>query len=95
MSKSIIQNNKECYICESTNTLHEHHIFFGKNRKLAEKYGLKVYLCWEHHEGTYGVHGREGHALDLKLKKIAQTLFMKVYSATKEEFISKFGKSYI
>jgi hypothetical protein len=50
--KSIIQLNKNyCYICrEQTGYiverrgLEEHHIFGGPNRKLSEKYGLKVYL---------------------------------------------------
>lgn len=28
----------------------------------------QVYLCGNHHRGTKGVHGREGHKLDKKLK---------------------------
>lgn len=57
MSKSIMQTKKECYVCGTTFNLHSHHVLFGTaNRKLAEQDGLKVYLCWEHHEGTNGVH---------------------------------------
>lgn len=90
--KSIIQSNKECYVCGSTVNLHSHHIIFGTaNRKLSEKYGLKVYLCWQHHEGTNGVHGFYGHELDLKLKRIAQEKFEETYD---EDFIKIFGRNY-
>lgn len=71
MSKSIIQKKKECIICNSLN-VEEHHVFFGTaNRKLSEKYGLKVYLCAEHHRGTRGVHGKDGKMVDSYLKQIS------------------------
>ena len=55
--KSIIQNEKECFFCGQTACLQDHHIFFGeKNRKHSEKYGLKVWLCVEHHTGKESVH---------------------------------------
>lgn len=48
--KSIMQSKKECYLCRRTDNLHEHHIFEGTGRRrLSEKYGLKVYLCAQHH----------------------------------------------
>ena len=41
MSKSILQNKKECYITGSTYNLHKHHVFEGTaNRKLSEQDGL-------------------------------------------------------
>ena len=59
--KSIMQDktSKQCYLCAKLdkdytpkNILEEHHIFEGSaNRKLSEKYGLKVYLCQAHHNG--------------------------------------------
>lgn len=63
----------------SRKTVQEHHIIYGRgNRKLSEKYGLKVYLCYEHHEGSKeGVHFNHENA-DL-LKQIAQRTFMKTY----------------
>lgn len=76
---SIIQNKKECYFCGSQNALEEHHCILGKNRKNAEKYGLKVWLCYEHHRGTYGVHGKVGSVLQNKLKVIAQQKFEETY----------------
>ena len=64
MSKSIIQNKDGCcYMCDLLGTrqqgytIEEHHCFGGPNRKLSEKYGLKVYLCPEHHRtGPDAVH---------------------------------------
>lgn len=67
MSKSIMQREKECYICRELvgaemslpdTGLEMHHIFGGTaNRKLSEKYGLKVWLCHAHHnEPPEGVH---------------------------------------
>lgn len=70
-------------------------IFFGKNRKKADKDLLTVYLCREHHEGTNGVHGKNGHELDLKLKKIAEQKWLDHYNKTTEDFIERYGKNYL
>lgn len=94
--KSIIQTKKECFECMSYSNLEEHHIFFGiANRKLSEQDGLKVWLCYNHHRGTNGVHGKEGHALDLYLKNIAQITYMQKNNKTEDDFIKRYGKSYI
>ena len=93
--KSIIQKEKRCYICGLYSPVEEHHIFFGTaNRKISEKYGLKVYLCEEHHRGTIGVHGKLGHSLDLRLKQDAEKVFLKK-GHTKEEFIQLIGKNFL
>ena len=92
---SIMQTKKECYVTGSTVQLHEHHIFMGKNRKLSEKYGLKVWLRYDWHNGSnYGVHNGNT-VLDEKLKKAAQEKAMEVYGWTKEEFIRIFGRNYL
>ena len=92
--KSVIQKNKECYVCGTTYNLHSHHIYFGNPwRKLSERYGMKVYLCWLHHEGAYGVHGKYGHELDIKLKKKGQEVFERYYSDL--NFKDIFGKNYL
>ena len=91
--KSIIQDLKECYVC-STYEVEDHHIYFGTaKRRKSEKYGLKVWLCPEHHRGTHGVHGKYGHELDTRLKRKAQEEFERIY--TREEFIKTFGRSYL
>lgn len=103
--KSIIQKEKECYICRLEATrrgymgnltdrwLHEHHIFYGSaNRPKSEQHGLKVYLCETHHEDhKEGVHHNK--PLDLSLKGIAQRKFEEVH--TREEFRKEFGKSWL
>lgn len=93
MSKSIIQNEKECYICKTVYGLHCHHIFFGTgNRQVSEKNGLKVWLCGRHHNlSKEGVHfNRE---LDIKLKQIAQKKFEETH--TREEFLKLVGRNYL
>lgn len=103
--KSIIQQTKECYICRETaircgyygilpdKGLHRHHVMHGTaNRRLAEEYGLWVYLCIEHHE--YGPVAVHNNALtDRHLKEIAQQAFESMYSH--EKWMETFGKNYI
>lgn len=92
--KSIIDNERKCLICGTTWNLERHHVFFGTpSRRLSEKHGLWVYLCLKHHRGDYGVHGKYGHRLDLKLKQDAQAIWEQ--NGTREEFIEIFGKSYL
>lgn len=91
--KSILHNKKECYCCKSTSNIEEHHCLYGiANRRIAERFGLKVYLCAEHHRGRNGVHGGNKF-LDIKLKQLAQNKFEENH--TREDFIKIFGKSYI
>ena len=91
--KSVIRDSKECYVCQTTYNLHDHHIFFGTaNRKQSEKYGMKVWLCQEHHTGSAGVHFNK--PLDLHLKKLAQETFEGLYG-DRNEFIRVFGESWI
>lgn len=92
--KTIIQHEKQCLVCGSWN-IEDHHIFFGvSKRPLSEKYGLKVWLCPTHHRGTQGVHGRDGHKLDMELKQLGQKSFEYHYG-DRDEFIKLFGKSYL
>lgn len=85
--KSIIQDEKECYICGTNLNLHNHHIFPGNGyRKNSDKEGLTVYLCQYHHEYVH----HDFNAM-LELQKIAQREFEK--NKTREEFIRLFTKS--
>lgn len=55
LSKSIIQTERECYICrrwyavKTTRGLEEHHVLNGPLRSFSERHGLKVWLCHKHH----------------------------------------------
>lgn len=94
--KSIMQNKKECFITGRTTGLHRHHIFYGKNRSLSEKYGLWIWICAElHNMGDYGIHGKYGRELDIQLKQDAQRRAMEVYGWSTEDFIRIFGRNYI
>lgn len=74
MARSILQSEKECWFCGAQSGLEEHHIFAGMaNRKISEKYGLKVWLCHDHHTGDDGAqYNRE---LGDQLKQEAQKAF--------------------
>lgn len=96
--KSIMHDKHDgtCYLCMLLNHdydrrtgLQEHHVEFGgKNRKLSEKYGLKVYLCLEHHTaGPAAVHNNAENSRVLQKK--AQEAFEKVHSH--EEWMKIFG----
>lgn len=88
--KSIIQIERQCFVCGSP-YVEEHHVIHGvANRKLSEKYGLKVWLCPLHHrDSKYGVHFDK--EFDEELKKFAQTKFEETYDM---DFREVFGKSY-
>lgn len=91
--KSILQNEKRCYITGETKNLEEHHIFGGANRRLSERYGLKVWLTHDwHNEMPFGAHFCEETALFLK--RAGQTAFEKVHG-TREEFVEIFGRNYL
>lgn len=95
MNKSIIQKSKQCFVCGKTYNLHLHHIMFGKNRKKADEDKLTVYLCYEDHEGTNGVHGKNGHNLDIRLKQIAEQVWCEYYNKTPEDFRQRYGRNYL
>ena len=93
--KSIINQAKICYVCGTTSNLHLHHILFGRNRKKADEDGLTIYLCYYHHEGTDGVHGFNGHNLDIELKQLAEKRWLEENNKQVEDFIKRYGKNYL
>lgn len=91
--KSIIQSDKDiCYICKGRAS-EEHHVIYGTaNRKLSEKYGLKVYLCpFCHRIGKQAVH--KNTSTDIKVKQAAQQIFNEVYPDL--DFLTIFGRNYL
>ncbi len=69
MSKSILQDEKRCYLCGRMNDLERHHIFAGAaNRKISEENGLWVWLCHNCHTGTDGAQYDKDKNLFLKQK---------------------------
>lgn len=92
MSKSLISDDKQCWIC-GNREVEKHHIYGGPNRNLSEKYGCFVYLCHNHHTGTnQSVHFNNG--INLMLKKHTQRQWEMKYG-DREEFRKVFGRSYL
>lgn len=99
--KSIMhQKDGTCYLCIALHgdyrfhkILHEHHIFEGNpNRKLSEEYGLKVYLCLEHHlTGAEAAH-KNKDVMDF-LHQEGQQAFEQMH--TRKEFCDIFDRNYL
>lgn len=93
MAKSIIQKDKICFFCGTTQNLELHHICHGTaNRKLADKYGLTVWLCHDHHTGTMqSVHH------DADMDKFFKVLGQREFEKRNPElnFRNIFGKNYL
>ena len=94
MRKSIMQEEKQCYFCRRTNDLDKHHCIHGTaNRKLADKDGLWVWICKDCHTmSSMAVHNNAKQDLVLKIQ--AQMTWEEVYG-NRQEFIQRYGKSYI
>ncbi len=98
--RSIIQKDRDrCYLCGRPGTsfepLDKHHVFFGPNRSLSEKFGLTVYL---HHSechifGKNAVHSNA--EICRKLQREVQAQAMQHYGWTAQDFIRIFGKNYL
>ena len=99
--RSIMQEKEDhqCYLCMllcndyRMKQTQEHHVIFGTaNRRLSEKYGLKVYLCLNHHkEGPESAHRNAEIARMLKGR--AQMEFERRWPELSFRMI--FGKNYL
>ena len=90
MSKSILQTEKKCYVTGAEYNLDLHHCMTGiANRKLADKWGLTV---WLRHDIHMDLHDRDKE-LEIRLKQDAQRAFEKIYGHDK--WMSIFRKNYI
>lgn len=104
MARSIMQGTKECFLCRqqaikagyytelSDKGLHRHHVIFGRGyRNLSEKYGLWVYLCYEHHEGPGGVH--KNKEINVELRQQAERAFLREHGLS--EWMQLFTRNYL
>ena len=90
MSKSILQTEKKCYVTGAEYNLDLHHCMTGiANRKLADKWGLVV---WLRHDIHMNLHDRDKE-LEIRLKQDAQRAFEKLYGHDK--WMSVFKKNYL
>jgi hypothetical protein len=88
-----MQTEQESYLSGRTDSLEEHHIFYGQGRrKLSERYGLKVWLTHdEHNEPPHGVHFNQ--AARRRLERAGQEAFERKYPDL--NFMRIFGKNYL
>lgn len=102
MAKSIMHRKEDrtCYLCmklhddyDTRTGLQEHHVFMGNpGRKLSERYGLKIYLCFNHHTydgGPEAIH--RNNDIRRMVEKEAQKAFEKKYLCP--DFREIFGKN--
>ena len=71
-----------CEVCGSTHLVEEHHII--KRGQVPSLINCELnykYLCYEHHRGTHGIHGKYGSKLDRKLKKGFQKNLQLIFGA--------------
>lgn len=91
---SIVDNRKRCYKCGTTLNLHQHHIFYGKNRKKSDKDGCWVWLCGKHHNlSNQGVHFDK--QFDKELKEVCEGFWLKYYNKSIDDFIERYGRNYL
>lgn len=92
--KSIIQDEKKCFVTGSTDGLHKHHIFGAFNRDNSEKFGLWVWLRWDYHiADSPNATPHNDKDTDLFFKRMAQRKFEE--TSTRERFIEIFGRNYL
>lgn len=92
MAKSILQNEKVCFLCGRQYGLELHHIFAGvANRRISTEHGLTCWLCHECHTGTNGAqYDRDKNQY---LKQMAQAAFEQNH--THEEWMKLIRRNYI
>ena len=73
---------------------HRHECFGGANRKLSIEDGLVIFISPQmHNMGDKGIHYNKDF-MDY-VHKIAQQTWQDYYEKTKEDFIKRYGKSFL
>jgi hypothetical protein len=99
MADSILQwDTRVCFKCGRNglyDPLDKHHVFGKYNRDKSEEDGLTVYLCHNncHIFSNDSIH--KNQVFDFELKRYAQHKAMKQYGWTEQDFINRYGRSYI
>ena len=83
---------RECVVCGSP-YVQMHHVICGvSNRKVSDRHGYVIPLCYEHHLGGNGIHRNRG--MQMYWMELAQQHY-ELYKGTREDFRREFGKSYL
>lgn len=92
MKSILVDDTEHCVACGSTN-VEEHHVFFGPDRPIADKYGLVLPLCNKHHTGSADCPHRN-RVIDLAYKSWAQSIYEREIG-DRDDFRREFRKSYL
>lgn len=94
---SIIQKEKECYLCRmdlgmtNVQNLELHHCMNAFNRKKSDEDGLTVWLCGWHHDLLHDTDA----SLATRLKAIAEQAWIDAGNGDVDEWIKRYSKNYI
>ena len=89
-----IMPERAFYSTERFEGSHKHHVFGGMNRRLSDEDGLVIFLRPElHNMSDKGIHFNK--EFDLYVKKIAQQAWQDYYRKSENDFIRRYGRSYI
>lgn len=75
--------------------LHRHEVFFGiGNRKKSIRDGMVIFLTPElHNMSDRGIHFDRD--FDLRVKQMAERIWLNYYGKTTDDFIKEYGKNYL
>lgn len=84
----------QCEICGSTHGLQHHHIV-KRSQGGPDTAENIILLCWKHHHGCFGVHGKYGAKLDKRLKLDLQKKYFEQGKSEEEVRRLMGGKIYL
>lgn len=95
-TKSIVtEHEKICFFCGRPAEC-EHHLLFGSGiRELAEQDGLKVPVCNKCHNMGAAIERIHDNIMAEKLSKMLGQAVYEKQIGTREEFRTRYGKSYL
>lgn len=94
MAKSIMQDEKRCFVTGTSYGIDLHHIYFGNpRRKISDRNGFTVYLRHDIHMALHD-HRKPFENLDSQLKRMCQAVYEK-QGHTRKEFVALIGRSYL
>jgi len=89
LKKSIISNEKKCFLCGNHQNIEYHHCYGGPNRKISDANGFTVYLCHQcHFEVTNNMNWKDGY-----LKALCQAAYEADHP--RELFMKLVGRNYL
>lgn len=93
IAKAVLERSKGlCELCGSNHMVQLHHKIGGHGkRKQCETLESVIALCWKHHHGTFGAHGREGQALNRQLRQELERTYRE-QGRDEEEILYLLGK---